>query len=92
MNKEELIDAIAKDASLSKAAAGQALNSVLNAITGALCNGDKVTLVGFGTFETRERAAREGRNPQTGETIHISAKRVPVWTPGKALKDACDKK
>lgn len=90
MNKEELIDAIAKDASLSKAAAGQALNAALNAISGALCKGDKVTLVGFGTFETRERAAREGRNPQTGATIQIAAKRVPVWTPGKALKDACD--
>ena len=91
MNKEELIDAIAKDASLSKAAAGQALNSVLNAITGALTAGDKVTLVGFGTFETRERAAREGRNPQTGETIQIAAKKVPVWTPGKALKDSVSK-
>lgn len=91
MNKEELIDAIAKEANLSKAAAGQALNSALNAITGALCKGDKVTLVGFGTFETRDRAAREGRNPQTGETIQIAAKRVPVWTPGKALKDACSK-
>lgn len=91
MNKEELIDAIAKDANLSKAAAGQALNSVLNAITGALTKGDKVTLVGFGTFETRDRAAREGRNPQTGETIKIAAKRVPVWTPGKALKDAITK-
>jgi len=91
VNKEELIDAIAKDASLSKAAAGQALNAVLNAITGALTAGDKVTLVGFGTFETRERAAREGRNPQTGETIQISAKKVPVWTPGKALKDSVSK-
>lgn len=91
MNKEELIDAIAKDANLSKAAAGQALNSVLNAITSALTKGDKVTLVGFGTFETRDRAAREGRNPQTGETIKIAAKRVPVWTPGKALKDAITK-
>lgn len=91
MNKEELIDAIAKDASLSKAAAGQALNSVLNAISGALAKGDKVTLVGFGTFETRERAAREGRNPQTGATIQIAAKKVPVWTPGKALKDSVSK-
>lgn len=91
MNKEELIDAIAKDASLSKAAAGQALNSVLSAITGALTKGDKVTLVGFGTFETRERAAREGRNPQTGAAIKIEAKKVPVWTPGKAIKDAVAK-
>lgn len=91
MNKEELIDAIAKDANLSKAAAGQALNAALNAITGALIKGDKVTLVGFGTFETRDRAAREGRNPQTGETIQIAAKKVPVWTPGKALKDSVAK-
>ena len=92
MNKEELIDAIAKDANLSKAAAGQALNAALNAITGALCKGEKVTLVGFGTFETRDRAAREGRNPQTGEAIKIAAKRVPVWTAGKAVKDACSSK
>lgn len=88
MNKEELVNAIAKDANLNKGAAEQALNSALKAITNALAKGDKVTLIGFGTFEVRERAARQGRNPQTGEAINIEAKKAPVWTAGKAVKDA----
>lgn len=91
MNKEELVTAIAKDANLNKGAAEQALNAALKAITTALAAGDKVTLIGFGTFEVRERAARQGRNPQTGEVINIEAKKAPVWTAGKAVKDAVSK-
>lgn len=91
MNKEELVNAIAKDANLNKATAETALNAALKAITGALATGDKVTLIGFGTFEVRERAARQGRNPQTGEVIKIEAKKAPVWTAGKAVKDAVSK-
>lgn len=92
MNKDELVTAMAKDANLNKGAAEQALNAALKAITHALTAGDKVTLVGFGTFEVRDRAERPGRNPQTGEAITISAKRVPVWSAGKALKDAIESK
>lgn len=92
MNKDELVTAMAKDANLNKGAAEQALNAALKAITNALTAGDKVTLVGFGTFEVRDRAERPGRNPQTGEAITISAKRVPVWSAGKALKDAIESK
>ncbi len=88
MNKSELIDAIAASADISKAAAGRALDSMVEAITGALKNGDQVTLIGFGTFAVKERAARSGRNPQTGETIKIDAAKVPSFKAGKALKDA----
>jgi DNA-binding protein HU-beta len=88
MNKEELVAAVAKEANLTKSAAEQALNATLHAITSALSEGDKVTLVGFGTFEVRERAAREGRNPKTGEALKIDAKRVPSWSAGKGVKDA----
>ncbi|MEL0036724.1 MAG: HU family DNA-binding protein [Gammaproteobacteria bacterium] len=88
MNKSELIDAIASEADISKASAGRALDSMINSITGALSGGDSVSLVGFGTFSVKERAARTGRNPQTGETIQIKAAKVPGFKAGKALKDA----
>lgn len=88
MNKSELIDAIADDAGLSKADAGRALSAVINSITGALKSGDSVSLVGFGTFAVKDRAARTGRNPQTGAAIQIKAARVPSFKAGKGLKDA----
>ena len=88
MNKSELIDAIAASADLPKAAAGRALDAVIESITGALKAGDSVVLVGFGTFAVKERAARTGRNPKTGDTIEIAAANVPGFKPGKALKDA----
>lgn len=88
MNKAELIDAIAASAGLSKADAGKALDATLAAVTGALKGGDSVSLVGFGTFQVKERAARTGRNPQTGATIEIAAAKVPGFKAGKALKDA----
>lgn len=88
MNKSELIDAIAESADISKAAAGRALDAVISSVTGALKNGEQVVLVGFGTFSVKERAARTGRNPQTGEPIEIAAARIPGFKAGKALKDA----
>ena len=88
MNKSELIDAIAAASDISKADAGRALDATLDAVTGALKKGDSVSLVGFGTFSVKQRAAREGRNPQTGETIQIAAANVPGFKAGKALKDA----
>lgn len=88
MNKNELIDAIAEEADLSKASAGRALDAALGAITEALKKQDTVSLVGFGTFSVKHRAAREGRNPRSGETIQIAASNAPGFKPGKALKDA----
>ena len=88
MNKADLIDAIADSADLSKAAASRALDSVINSITDTLKTGDQVSIVGFGTFTVKDRAARTGRNPQTGEPIDIAAAKVPGFKPGKALKDA----
>ncbi|MEE4216172.1 MAG: HU family DNA-binding protein [Xanthomonadales bacterium] len=88
MNKSDLIDAIAESAGLSKADAGRALDGVVDAITGALKAGSAVSLVGFGTFSVRDRAARTGRNPRTGETIKIAASKNPAFKAGKALKDA----
>ncbi len=88
MNKTELIEAIAAAADLPKASAGRALDAVLDAITGALKKDDQVVLVGFGTFAVKERAARTGRNPQTGKPIEIAAAKIPSFRPGKALKDA----
>lgn len=88
MTKTELIEAVAKSAALSKRAAGEAVTAVLDSIEDALAKGEKVQIVGFGTFEVRDRAARTGRNPQDPEkTIEIPAKKVPVFRPGKALKD-----
>jgi DNA-binding protein HU-beta len=88
MNKSELIDAIADNAGLTKADAGRALDGVITAVTDALKGGDSVSLVGFGTFAVKDRAARAGRNPQTGATIQIKAAKVPSFKAGKALKDA----
>jgi DNA-binding protein HU-beta len=88
MNKNDLIDYIAASADLSKAAAGRALDAAIAAITSELKRGEPVTLVGFGTFMVGERAARSGRNPQTGGMIEIKAAKVPRFRPGKALKDA----
>ena len=88
MNKSDLIDAIAESAGLSKADAGRALDGVVDAITSALKAGQSVSLVGFGTFAVRDRAARTGRNPRTGETINIAASKNPAFKAGKALKDA----
>jgi len=88
MNKAELIDAVAESADLSKASATRALDAALDAISNALKNDDQVTLVGFGTFSVRARAARTGRNPRTGEAIQIAASNVPGFKAGKALKDA----
>jgi DNA-binding protein HU-beta len=88
MNKAELIDAVADSAELTKAAAGKALDAAIAAVTKALKNGDTVTLVGFGTFSVRKRAARIGRNPRTGEPLKIKASKVPGFKAGKALKDA----
>ncbi|HEX7046836.1 MAG TPA: HU family DNA-binding protein [Gammaproteobacteria bacterium] len=88
MNKAELIEAVAASADLSKADATKAVESVLGTITNTLKNGDQVTLVGFGTFQVKARAARTGRNPQTGQAIQIAASNVPGFKAGKALKDA----
>lgn len=88
MNKNELIDAIAAEADLSKASAGRALDAAIAAITGALSKQDTVALVGFGTFSVKHRAARDGRNPRSGETIKIAASNTPTFKAGKALKDA----
>jgi len=83
MNKAELIDKIAKDAGLTKAQANDALDSFTGSVTTTLKKGDRVTLVGFGTFSVSERAARNGRNPQTGEVIKIKARKVPKFKAGK---------
>ena len=88
MNKAELVDAIADSADLSKASASRALDAVINSVTDALKDGDQVSLVGFGTFTVKDRAARTGRNPQTGQPIEIAAAKVPGFKAGKALKDA----
>ncbi len=87
MNKTDLIDAVAKSARLSKKDTEVAINAVLDTITDALVKEEKVVLVGFGTFEVRNRAARKGRNPSTKEEIHIPASKAPVFKAGKGLKD-----
>ncbi len=91
MNKTDLIDLVANAADISKTAAGRALEAVIDGITNALSQGDAVALIGFGTFTVRDRAARSGRNPKTGQTIQIKASKVPGFKAGKALKDAVDK-
>ena len=88
MNKSELIDAVAEKADIPKAAAGRAVDGMLESIVDALKKDDPVMLVGFGTFVTKHRAARTGRNPQTGQPIQIKAARVPGFKAGKAFKDA----
>lgn len=87
MNKTELVDAIAKSAGITKTEAAKALEAVLESITTTLKNKEKVTLIGFGTFETRERAARIGRNPQTNKEIKIAASTSAVFKAGKKLKE-----
>ncbi len=91
MNKTELVAAVAAKAELSKKDAEQAVNSLFDVITETLKQGDKVQLVGFGSFEVRERAARKGRNPQTKQEITIPASKLPVFKAGKALKDSISK-
>jgi len=88
VNKSELVDAIAQSADIPKAVAGRALDAVIESVTGALKAGDSVVLVGFGTFAVKERAARTGRNPQTGKPINIAAAKIPGFKAGKALKDS----
>jgi DNA-binding protein HU-beta len=88
MNKSELIDAVASKTGLSRSDAANATEALLDSIVGTLQQGDQVTLVGFGTFSVRARAARSGRNPQTGETIQIKASNSPGFKAGKAFKDA----
>ncbi|MCB5185697.1 HU family DNA-binding protein [Methylobacillus gramineus] len=88
MNKTELIEEIAKEAGISKAAAGKAVDAFTASVTTALKGGDTVTLIGFGTFGVSARAARTGRNPQTGNEIKIAARKAPSFKAGKALKDA----
>lgn len=87
MNKSQLIEKIAEKAEISKAAAGRALDAFMETVTESLKEGDVVALTGFGTFSARERAARSGRNPKTGETIQIASAKIPAFKPGKALKD-----
>ena len=91
MNKNEMIEHIAKEADVSKAAAGRVLDAVIGGVRTTLRKGGSVTLVGFGTFAVGKRAARMGRNPQTGASIKIKAAKVPKFRPGKALKDAINK-
>lgn len=88
MNKSELIAAVAEAADLSKADSARAFDAVLATIKDALASGDSVTVIGFGTFLVRERTARSGRNPKTGETIQIPPSKIPAFKAGKALKDA----
>jgi DNA-binding protein HU-beta len=88
MNKSDLVEAIANGSGLSKADAGRALSATTDAITSALSSGDSVAITGFGSFLVRDRAARTGRNPQTGETIQISASKVAAFRVGKSLKDS----
>ncbi|MGO4888979.1 HU family DNA-binding protein [Anaerobacillus sp. MEB173] len=88
MNKTDLINYVSDNTNLSKKDATNAVNAVLESISNSLTNGDSVQLIGFGTFEVRERSARKGRNPQTGEEIDIAASKVPAFKPGKQLKDA----
>jgi len=88
MNKSDLINAIAQHANLTKADAGRGLEVIIKSIETALKAGDSVALVGFGSFEVKERAERKGRNPQTGEEITIAAARLPGFKAGKSLKDA----
>ena len=90
MNKTELITLIADQAGITKTQAGTALNTVTSAITETLQHGKSVSLIGFGTFHVKQRQARSGRNPRTGETIQIAAANIPSFKPGKALKQTCN--
>jgi DNA-binding protein HU-beta len=88
MNKEELVSAIASESKMTKKDVGVILDATIESVTKALKGSDKVTLVGFGTFQVKDRAAREGRNPKTGAVLKIAAKKVPVFTAGKLLKES----
>lgn len=88
MNKAELVDAVAESADISKASAARCVDTVFERITSSLASGDGVTIVGFGTFSVKSRAARAGRNPRTGASIQIAASKLPGFKAGKALKDA----
>ncbi len=88
MNKQDLVAKVAQDANLTKRQAEDAVNAFVNAVKGSLAKGESVSLVGFGTFAVSERAARKGRNPQTGAEIQIPARKVPVFRAGKGLKEA----
>src|SRR5699024_2148273 len=88
MNKTELVDAVADKSELSKKDAAKAVDAVFDSVMDSLQGGDKVQIIGFGNFEVRERSARKGRNPQTGEEIQIPASKVPAFKAGKALRDA----
>ena len=88
MNKGDVIEKVAETTGLSKADAARAVDAVLSAISGSLASGESVAIAGFGTFDVRERAARTGRNPKTGETLQIAASKAPGFKAGKALKDA----
>ena len=87
MNKAELVEEVANQTGLTKKASREAVDGIISAITDALCREEKATLVGFGTFQVRERRARKGRNPQTGKELQIPAKRVPKFVPGKSLRE-----
>mgnify|MGYP001571049676 CR=1 FL=1 len=88
MTKQDIIDVVASKVGITKADADRAVNAVVDAISGALARGEKVTVTGFGTFEVRQRAARMGRNPQTNAPLHIAARKSPAFKAGKGLKDA----
>lgn len=88
MNKNELVSSVVEKTELTKKEAEIAVSAILSSIEEAMAKGDKIQLVGFGTFESKPRKAREGRNPQTGQTIQIPAAMVPIFKPGKSLKDA----
>ncbi|NLW60164.1 MAG: HU family DNA-binding protein [Firmicutes bacterium] len=91
MTKTELIDEVAERCGLTKKDTGKAIDALFSVMTETLSKGDKIQLVGFGSFEVKERSARMGRNPQTGAAIEIKARKVPVFKPGKALKEAVDR-
>ena len=90
MNKTELVEQVAEQADISKAQAAAVINSITASVTSTLAAGNTVSLIGFGSFQTKQRAARDGRNPQTGAAIKIAAATVPGFKAGKALKDACN--
>ena len=92
MNKRELIDTVAANAEITKKEADAVVNATLDAIIDGLAKEGKVVIPGFGSFEVRNKTAREGRNPRTGEKVKIAAKRAPAFKPGKAMKDAVEKK
>ena len=92
MNKRELIETVASNAQITKKEADAVVNATLDAIIDGLAKEGKVIIPGFGSFEVRNKTAREGRNPRTGEKVKIAAKRVPAFKPGKAMKDAVEKK